>query len=120
MVCPSIGLATSTVLVTDRSALTWTVTLTLAVLLARLGSKAAVLTVAVLVSVWPTVPLLIVAVITMVALLALAMLASVSVIWLPVLLSVKAGPAVCVWVTNVVPVGSRSLKVTLPAASGPP
>ena len=62
-----------------------------------------------------------VAVTTMVALAPLATLASVSVIVLPLLLSAKvAAPAVCVWLTRVVPAGNRSLSVTAVPASGPP
>src|SRR5580704_15666903 len=119
MVCPGNGVATSTDLVTDRSAWFWTVRLTLAVLLVVLGSNEVVLTVAVLVMVVPPVPLLIVTVITKVALAVAARLLMVSVTWLPLLLSVKVGPRVWVCDTKVVPVGSRSLRVTLVAGSGP-
>src|SRR5260370_1282758 len=112
------GLEISTVLVTDRSAATRTVTLTLAVLFVVFGSVVLLLIVAVLVIVVPAVPALMLTVITKVALPPApdGRVAMVSVTWLPLLLSVNAGPADWLCVTNVVPAGSRSLRVTLAAA----
>src|SRR5438309_1349477 len=92
--------------------------LTLAVLLLLFGSMVVVLLVTVLTSVCPAVLASIVTVKTKLALAPDARLAAVSVTWLLLLLSVNVVPAVWLCDTNVVPVGSRSLKVTALAACG--